>query len=104
LKEVIEDFITNFDYRGNEPEINLRKWSRASDRAVLEIPSLGAVTVKIKKLGQAWDPAPCKQGDWQYSIVKLFCLRNGKLAEESVTEAKGWPVAAVRYLVEVKLE
>ena len=107
LKECVESSTANFDRGDLNPNVNIRQWpreTRPSDRVVREIPSLGVVTVRIKKLGRAWDPAFCRPSCFQYSKLLLVWLIDGRLVENGGEYAEGWPAGDVRYLVDIKLE
>jgi hypothetical protein len=100
LEDVIQTFIMGLD---SHPS-SLSEWRKASNRVVLEIHALGRVTVRIKKVGRSWDPAPCTQDGYQPSTAKTFRLRNRGLVQTGLGATQNLTYAGVRYLVDVKLE
>jgi hypothetical protein len=95
LEMAVEPLTEDFYLRYTKPKV--------SDRIVYEIPSRGIVIVSIKKLGHAWNPAPCGNGGREYSKTNLFCLKDGGMEEKSVKDDRNKEEVDVRYLVDVRL-
>jgi hypothetical protein len=84
--------------------INTFQSHEHSDRIIRYIPSLGILTVKLKKLGWAWASASLTQGVFTYSNIKLFWLSyHARLVEEPVTGSSVNKLASRRYLIDVDL-
>ena len=75
-----------------------------NDRVILNVPSLGVLYVKLKKLGRNWSPVPWTQGGFSYSKIKLYCLHWGLKIQETVKGSSLEQLADRRYLIEVVLK
>ncbi|KAE9368292.1 HET-domain-containing protein [Stipitochalara longipes BDJ] len=88
----------------NEILDSFNSWYEHTDRIFRDVPSLGVISVKLKKLGRAWDPTPWAQGGFAYSKIKLFCFHKGSLVEETVTKPTYERLVKRRYLIDVNLK
>jgi hypothetical protein len=70
----------------------------------LEIHALGRVTVRIRKVGRSWDPAPWTHDGYQPNTDgKTFRLRNRGLIQTGLGTTQDLTCADIRYLVDVRL-
>jgi len=83
-------------------------WCRRTDRVAKDVPSLGSLTVKLKRVGPTWSPVPWIQGGLAYSKIKLFCLGSQEeLVERTVTSQSLLSLEQLpdrRYLIDVVLK
>lgn len=104
LKEIVKSFANQSSFSDLKKGSLRKQWSVDSDRVVRELSPVGVVTVKIKKVGNTWDPASWRNGGSQYNMIKPFCLGGGVLEEKLESDPEARQAADVSYLVDVKLE
>lgn len=92
--ESLRDVVTTFGIEyGPARQLNNR-----SGHFVREVPSLGVISVKAKRLGPAWNPSSFLNDGGESKTLHIFTLDDGAL--EEMTEGH---TAGARYMVDVRI-